>query len=49
MSRAMLPESLWSDMADVFVALDGRCDAFLRVVRKALPEHAFGFVNGGVA
>jgi hypothetical protein len=49
MTRRMLPESIWLDMADVFADLDGRHDAFLRVVRKALPEHAFGFVNGGVA
>jgi hypothetical protein len=49
MTRRMLPESIWLDMAEVFVALDGRRDSFLRVVRKALPEHAFGFVNGGVA
>lgn len=49
MSRRMLPESLWLDMADIFVALEGDSAAFLRVVRASLPGVALGFVNGGVA
>lgn len=49
MSRCMIPESLWLDMADVFVALDGDGAAFVRVVRASLPGVALGFVAGGVA
>lgn len=49
MSRAMIPEALWLDVADVFVALDGDGPAFLRVVRASLPGVALGFVIGGIA
>ena len=49
MTRSMLPEQAWSDLCDLFAAVDGDGAALLRVVRKSLPGVALGFVPGGVS
>lgn len=49
MRRSMLPESIWTDLCAVFVALDGDGAALVRVARKSLPAHALGFVMGGAS
>jgi hypothetical protein len=49
MTRSMLPEQAWTDLCDLFAAVDGDGSALIRVVRKSLPAHALGFVAGGVA
>lgn len=49
MSRHMLPETIWHDIGDALVAVDGEARAFRRVMFKALPAFALGFVKGGAA
>lgn len=49
MSRRMLSEQTWSDLFELFVAVDGDGPALVRVARKSLPAHALGFVPGGVS
>lgn len=49
MSRSMLPEETWSDVGDALVAVGGCAVNFRRLMFKALPAFALGFVAGGVA
>jgi hypothetical protein len=45
----MLPEQAWSDLCDLFAAVNGDWSAILRVVHVSLPSVALGFVAGGVS